>query len=334
MINKCFLAATSNGVVRAVATPEGHWSVERLLTGQDVRCLAADPHTPAIIYAGTQGNGVLRSADGGNTWEPVGLQGQVVKSLAVSPAWPGTLYAGTRPPGLFVSYDGGASWQELVSFRRMRAFWWFSPAEGWPFTPYVQGIAVSPTDPNVILAGIELGAVMRSTDGGQTWKGHRRGALRDCHSLIAHATNGDWMYEGGGTGAGAAVSRDGGHTWRQSKAGLDRHYGWAVAADPAQPDIWYVALSPGPGKAHSNGQAEAYIFRSDANSTWKKLGGGLPQPLNHIPYALLTDPSAPGRLYAGLSNGDVWFSADYGDTWTQRPFNLKQMRSMLIMLQL
>jgi hypothetical protein len=194
----------------------------------------------------------------------------------------------------------------------------------------VQGLALSPTDPNVIVAGIELGAVLRSADGGKRWTGHRRGALRDCHSLVAHASNGNWMYEGGGTGAGAAVSQDGGNTWRQSKAGLDRHYGWAVAADPAQPNIWYVALSPGPMKAHSDGRAEAYIFRSDGSPTWKKLGGGLPQPLNHMPYALLTNPAAPGQLYAGLSNGDVWFSADYGETWEQLAFNLTGIRSMLM----
>lgn len=334
MISKSFLATTSNGLTRVRPTTEGKWFVEHLLLGQDVRCLAADPADPAIIYAGTQSNGVLRSSDQGATWHPVGLPGQVVKSLAVSTTQPGTLYAGTRPPALYVSHDSGVSWQELTALRRKRAFWWFSPAEGSPFTPYVQGIALLPTDPNIILVGIELGAVLRSADGGQTWSSHRRGALRDCHSLTAHTSNGNWVYEGGGTGAGAAVSRDGGQTWGQSKAGLDRHYGWAVAADPAQPEIWYVSLSPGPGKAHSDGQAEAYIFRAEGNAPWKKLGGGLPQPLNHMPYSLLSDPAAPGHLYAGLSNGDVWFSANYGDNWSQLPFNLKAIRSMLIMPQL
>jgi hypothetical protein len=71
------------------------------------------------------------------------------------------------------------------------------------------GLSVSPTDPNVIVAGVEFGALVRSEDGGRTWSNHRKGALRDCHSLTFHATNGNWVYEGGG---GATVSRDGGLT--------------------------------------------------------------------------------------------------------------------------
>ncbi len=327
-----FVALTGRHLARASRDPHGDWSVEFLLADRDLRCLAADPLNPNVLYAGTQAEGVLRSNDGGRSWQPAGLAGRSVKALAVSRAAPGTVYAGTKPPLMFVSRDGGVHWQELESFRRARAFWWFSPSDGSPYTPYVQGIALSPTDPNIVLAGIELGAVLRSADGGKTWAGHRPGALRDCHSLVAHATNGDWMYEGGGTGAGAAFSRDGGRTWRQPRAGLDRHYGWAVAADLARPEVWYVSLSPSPMKAHNDGKAEAYIFRSAGGAPWQKLGGGLPQPLNYMPYALLTDPNAPGHLYTGLSNGEVWHSTDHGDTWKQLPFNLGGIQRTLIRL--
>lgn len=305
---------------------------------QDVRCLAADPLNPNMVYAGTQGNGVLRSSDGGQTWKAAGLSGRVIKALAVSQVVPGVVYAGTKPPAVFVSQDDGATWNELVSFQRVRAWWWRSPAEP-DLGAYLQAIALSPTDANVILIGIEAGAVVRSGDGGRTWEGHRSGALRDCHSLIAHATNGDWLYEAGGTGVGAACSRDGGITWRQPKDGLDRHYGWACAADPARPEVWYVSLSPmftwaqpGVPAAHVEGHANAAIYRSVGGAAWQKLGGGLPQPLNHMAYALLTDPAAPGHVYAGLSNGDVWHSANHGDTWTQLPFNLMGIHRTLIMV--
>jgi photosystem II stability/assembly factor-like uncharacterized protein len=266
------------------------------------------------------------------TWQPAGLHGQIIKALAVSPLEPNTLYAGTRPARLFVSRDGGAHWAELESFRHIP--WrrlWFSPAEP-PFTAYVQGIALSPTDPRTILAGIELGAVVRSSDGGQTWSKHCRGALRDCHALRFHTTNGAWAYEGGGNGGGAAVSNDAGATWRRPRQGLDRHYGWAVAADPAQPEIWYVATSPSALKAHSPNNAQAYIFRAVGDKPWQKLGGGLPQPLDHMPYALLTDPAASGHLYAGLSSGAIWHSADHGDTWQQVPFMLPGIQRALLLL--
>jgi hypothetical protein len=332
MSEHTYIATTGHGLVRATPTGAGAWTVDVLLIDQKVRCLAADPHNPNVIYAGTQGNGVLRSKDRGETWQPSGLEGHIIKSIAVSPSEPGVVYAGTRPALVFISHDGGGQWEELSAFRRIfsRRFW-FSPAEK-PFTAYVQGLALSPTDPKVIVAGVEFGAVLRSVDGGQTWQDHRKGALRDCHSITFHTTNGDWVYEGGGTGGGAAFSRDAGNTWTPAKQGLDRHYGWAAAADPARPDVWYVSASPGPMKAHSANNAQAYIFRSMGGCPWEKLSGGLPQPLNYMPYTLLTDRDSPGHLYAGLSNGDVWHTADYGDHWQQFPFNLGAIQTTLIMI--
>jgi hypothetical protein len=51
-----------------------------------------------------------------------------------------------------------------------------------------------------------------------------------------------------------------------------------------------------------------------------------------MPLALVTLPSAPGHLYAGLNNGDVWHTGDYGDTWQQMPFNLKGMGSSMVVI--
>jgi hypothetical protein len=326
-----FIATTGNGLARASRFPESKWSTESLITEQDVRCLASDPLDLEVLYAGTQGSGVLRSDDRGKTWRPAGLDGHIVKSLAVSRAEPGAIYAGTKPPLVFVSRDGGTHWTELDAFRRIRSRrLWFSPAEK-PYTPYVQAIALSPTDPNVINVGIEFGATVRSVDGGNSWTGHLKGSLRDCHTLISHPTNGEWVYEAGGTGAGAALSRDADRTWTQQKRGLDRHYGWACAADPARPDVWYVSASPGAMKAHSENNAQAAVFRWMGKG-WQRLAGGLPQQLNHMPYALLTDPEAAGEVYAGLSNGEVWHSADYGESWGRLPFNLTTIDRDLIAL--
>lgn len=335
---KVFVSTTGQGLARAECGGDGRWQVESLLTDQSPQCLAADPLNSDRVYAGTRGNGVLRSDDCGKTWHSAGLHGHIVKSLAVSPLEPGVIYAGTKPPMIFLSRDGGTSWTELDSFRQMRRWFWFTPAEAG--APYVQALALSPTDPNVIIAGIEAGAVLRSTDGGKTWRGHMKGALRDCHSLAFHAKNGDWVYQAGGSGAGAAFSLNAGLTWNQPKAGLDRHYGWACAADPVRPDVWYVSIAPTFVYPHFNkfpiahfdGYAHAHIFRSSGGAGWQKLAGGLPQPLDHMPYALLTDSSEPGYLYAGLSNGDIWHSANYGDTWQQLPLNLGGIYRSLIMI--
>jgi hypothetical protein len=325
-----FFSATGNGIARATSGHDGGWAVEVLLAGHDVRCLAADPLDPAVLYAGTQGEGVFRSADRGETWAFAGLSGQTVKALAASPHERGVVYAGTRPAFLYLSRDSGQTWAELPGFRRIpNRWWWFSPAEP-PFQAYVNAIALSPSDPNAVLAGIEFGAVVRSEDGGQTWSAHRPGALRDCHSLKFHAADGDWAYEGGGTGAGAAFSRDGGRTWRQPKDGLARHYGVACAADPANPAVWYVSVAPGPDKAYGE-NAEAYLYRATGERDWQAIGWE-PHPMKRMPIALVTDPAAPGHLYAGLTNGDVWHSPGYGDSWAKMPFNLQGSGTALLVL--
>lgn len=329
---KVLLSTTGSGIFLAMCKPDGRWIVEQTLAGEEVTCLAADPIQTGSVFIGTRNAGVLHSIDDGRTWATTGLSGQIVKAIATSPLIPGMLFAGTKPACLFRSLDYGLRWEEILPFRRIFSrHFWFSPAEA-PFTAYVQGIALSPSDPDVLVVGVEFGAVVRSTDGGKTWQDHRKGALRDCHMITFHSSQGNWVYEAGGTGAGTAISRDGGDTWVQNRAGLDRHYGWACAADPFNPEVSYLSAAPSPSKAHGGNDAQACIFRSDAVGKWKKLDGGLPQPLKHMPYALLTDPDEPGHVYAGLSNGDVWFSSNMGEAWEQLPFNLISVQRSMILL--
>jgi photosystem II stability/assembly factor-like uncharacterized protein len=324
---RVLLATLGEGVARAVRWGR-EWRVETVLPEEPVRslALAAD----GAVWAGTQGRGVLRSADAGASWSAAGLDGRIVKSLAPSPQDAEVVYAGLKPAGVAVTRDGGAAWTELDGFRRIRGRrFWVSPAE-LPGTAYVQGLAVSPTDPDVVVAGIEFGAVVRSDDGGRSWSGHCAGAIRDCHSLVFHARDGDRAYEGGaGRRRPLAASRDGGRTW-SSPEGAKLWYGWACAADPADPDVMYASAASGPGRAHSKGSARAAIYRSRGGGAWEPLAGGLPTPLDAFPYALLTDPSSPGHLYAGLSDGAVWFTPDHGDHWTRLPVTFPRVERTMI----
>lgn len=323
-----FLAAPGRGIARAERFA-GLWSVTHLLGEQRVRCLAAGRD---VLWAGTHGAGVWRSEDGGLRWEPAGLDGRVVTAVAPSPDDPARVYAGLKPAAVAVTADGGAAWTELDGFRRIRGRrLWFSPAEP-PGSPYVQGLAVAPGDPDLVVAGMEFGAVVRTTDGGRSWSGHRKGAIRDCHTLIFHVTDGSRVYEGG---AGfpwrpCAASRDGGVTWT-SPRGNRLGYGWACAADPADPDTMYCSAASGPGRAHGSRPADAHLYRSTGGGPWVRLTGGLPDPLDAMPYALMTDPSAPGHLYAGLADGRVFFTADRGDRWTRLALDLGRVERDLIL---
>ena len=324
------LAVGNHDITRAHMDTPGDWRVESIRLSARPNTLAADPRNDGIVYAGTQGAGIYRSSDYGETWKLLGLDGQIVKSIAVSPHDPAVIYAGVKPAGLFRSHDGGRTWRELDGFRRIpNRWWWFSPAEP-PFRAYVNALATSPTEPDVVLAGIEFGAVVRSDDGGRTWTGHRPGAIRDCHSLSFHVANGLWAYEAGGTGGGAAVSRDGGLKWEQSRSGLAKHYGVACAADPEQPEVWYVSISSGPGKAYG-ASAEAYLYRVSGGASWQPIGWQ-DHPMDQMPLVLATVPGSPGHLYAGTTKGRIWHSDDYGDSWRGLPFVVDSSISDMLLL--
>jgi hypothetical protein len=153
---------------------------------------------------------------------------------------------------------------------------------------------------------------MRSTDSSASWQDHRPGAQRDVHSLAWHPLTEGRAYEAGG--GGAAWSVDAGETWRPADEGRDRHYAWSVAVDPDDAELWYVSASTGPFAAHGRGDPQARIYRRRGEEPWHALDGGLPEPLDAMPYALV---AVEGRLSAGLADGRIFESLDRGDTWRQ-----------------
>ena len=126
--------------------------------------LAVDPATPSTIYAGTgidncdfgcSGGGVVKTTDGGNTWNAAstGLpDGAIVNALAIDPSTPRTVYAGTYLTGVFKTTDGGATWTAADAG-----------------LPLVLALAIDPTRAGTLYAGTEGGGVFKSTDGGRTW---------------------------------------------------------------------------------------------------------------------------------------------------------------------
>src|SRR3954447_4329146 len=145
------------------------WAAHTVLDGVSASCVATDGRR---VLVGTQGDGARLSSDGGGSWEPIELPERDVFSVAISGA-DGALYAGTEPSRLFVSRDGDA-WTELQALQDIpsKDQWSFPPR---PWTHHVRWIAPDPHVSERLLIGIELGGVMYSEDGGQSFTDHRPG---------------------------------------------------------------------------------------------------------------------------------------------------------------
>jgi photosystem II stability/assembly factor-like uncharacterized protein len=299
-------AATGDAIAR-LEQEDGRWRTTLSLTGSGAQCLALDPADGDVVYAGLREGGVQRTTDRGASWVDCALPAPGVFSLAVSAA-DGAVYAGTEPSALYRSDNRGETWVELTALLELpsRPSWSFPPR---PWTSHVRWIAPSPHDADLLLVGIELGGLMRSTDRGETWADHRPGAQRDVHSLAWHPHEAGRAYEAGG--GGAAWSDDAGDSWHAADEGRDRNYTWSVAVDPDDPELWYVSASTGPYAAHGGGDPQALIY-GRRNGEWKALAGGLPEPIPAMPYALV---AFEGGLVAGLADGQLWGSDDHGETW-------------------
>ena len=300
------LYTAGNDAVTVMENGRSRFTLEE----RGAQCIAVDPNDPDTLYVGTSDEGLFKSEDGGGRWDKLaGIEHPRVTAVTVSPA-DGTVYAGTEPSTLFVSHDGGESWRELEGMRNLpSALTWSFPPRPW--TSHVRAIALSHADSNIVVVGIELGGVVRSTDGGELWQDQRPGAQADCHSLATHPKAPKLLYEAGG--GGFVRSHDFGDSWEAADEGMGLHYVWGLAVDAEDPLLVYASAASGPGRAHGGGFSDAAIYRRVADGQWEPVLEGLAA----FPYALCADPEAAGELYAGFGDGTILRSQDPGDRWEE-----------------
>ena len=328
-------AATGDAVAQLDRRDGEGVALDLNLEGRGVMCVAVDPHDADRVFVGTFDRGIYRTRNGGATWESVGagMADARVLSIAISACdrvnGRSVVYAGTEPSMLYRSEDDGVTWEPSPALVELpsAATWSFPPR---PWTHHVRWIGLHPTDPATIYAGIELGGVMITRDGGATWEDRKPGSQYDAHAIATHPAAPERVYEA--AGGGVAISDDAGMTWRPADEGMDRHYAWGLAVDAADPDLWYVSASFGAHKAHrSDGDAQGVIYRKRGDAPWEALGGegtGLERPLGSMPYALVAPRGRPHALIAGLKNGDLLLTADAGETWRRVPTGLSELLAL------
>ena len=265
-------AATGDAIAR-LDEADGGWDVSVSLEGTGAQCLAVDLSDPDTAFAGLREHGLRRTRDAGETWEDVELPEPGVFSLAVSAA-DGAVYAGCEPSRLFRSDDGGDSWRALDALLELpsRPNWSFPPR---PWTSHVRWIAPSPHDADLLLVGIELGGLMRSTDGGESWQDH--GPERSPTSTRSPGTRGSRAaYEAGG--GGSAWSDDAGESWHPADEGRDRNY-VVGGARPGRSRIWFLRREHGAVRRARGRDAQARIYRREGDRPWEEVADpGLAMP--------------------------------------------------------
>ncbi len=305
-----YVALDDRLVVASGRTDEASdWTTVEYLVGTEIESLASAEGGDRL-FVGTVESGLLRSTDGGDTWEEVGDFDDRVTAVTVSPHDADTVWAGTEPSRVYRSRDGGDSWTEFPKFRKLPSStrWSFPPR---PQTHHVRWLEVDRTDPERLYVAVEAGAFVRTDDAGETWHDHPHGARRDNHAIATHPDRPGRVYVAAGDGY--AESPDGGQTWDYPEAGLDHRYVWGLAVDPEHPDRVFVSAATGAYSAHRSESAEAYLYRREGDVPWERVGEEFTG--EGAVRAVLAAP-APDTVYAATNRG-LYRSRDGGDSWAQ-----------------
>jgi photosystem II stability/assembly factor-like uncharacterized protein len=294
-------------------------------------CLAADPLVPGRAWCGTERGGVLRSDDGGKSWESVGLEGRLIMSVTPSPAKKdahGVVWVGTEPSEVWHSGDAGATWTQTSRLETLPSSseWSFPPR---PDTHHVRWIACHPREPERLWVAIEAGALVSTIDGGRTWRDRVPGGPYDTHELAIHPKAPDTLRVAAGDGY--YESHDAGATWHSPSAGLEVGYLRSVAIDPENPDVVLISASSGPFTAYRAGRSDGRLYRRLSRERWKHVRNGWPEPASTIAPVLSSGAKA-GELWAADERGVHW-SDDGGERWRQvagYPTSPQEIRSLAL----
>ena len=300
-----------------IARRASTWTVDEHLGGRSPECVAVDPRDPARVYCGT----AVPVSSEAATAAGIGNQSDRASTTRSSRRLPwvtreqadgfGIVYAGTEPSAVFRSDTGGDSWVDLAGLRALPSAdtWSFPPR---PHTHHVRWIEADVSVADRVFVAIEAGALVRTFDGGRTWRDRVRGGPYDTHTAATHPLAPGRIYSAAGDGY--FESTDAGDSWRSPEDGLKHRYLVGVAVDPADPDTVIVSATDGPGSAYWPRWAEAYVYRKTGLKRWEQAMSGLPEAKGTTASRFATHAGEPGVIYAANNRG-LFRSDDAGRSW-------------------
>jgi photosystem II stability/assembly factor-like uncharacterized protein len=278
------------------------------------------------------GPSVWRSSDDGATWSQssegltYGDDGPKVTTIWNLTPSNGTLYAGVEPAGLFRSEDRGETWSHVKGLREHPSTPEWQPGNG---GLCLHSIVPHPTDKDRVWVGISSVGAFETTDGGETWETRNTGVRADfypgpapefgqcVHKMGLHPSNPEVLYQQ--NHCGVYRTDDGGRQWTEITGSLPSEFGFPMVIHPHDPSTVYVIPHTAPDKGRHMIDGHAAVWRSrDRGDSWQQLDEGLPQNdayLGVLRESMATDSLDPAGIYFGTSTGQVFASADEGDTW-------------------
>jgi photosystem II stability/assembly factor-like uncharacterized protein len=347
------LVGTKKGAF--ILTSEGkrdRWDVSGPhFAGWEIYHMKGSPADPDRLYAaqhtGWHGQVIQRSGDGGRTWEVVGNQFAYdgatgthqwydgtphpwefkrVWHLEPSRTDPNMVYAGVEDAALFRTTDGGQTWRELPGLRGHGSGAHWAPGAG---GLCLHTILPHPTDDARMVIAISAAGCFRTDDGGRTWRPINRGLRSDflpeptaevghcVHRVAMHPSRPDVLFMQ--KHWDVMRSDDGGESWREVSGNLPTDFGFVIDVHAHEPETIYVVPITSDSE-HYPPEGKLRVYRSrTGGGEWEALTTGLPQRdcyVNVLRDAMAVDTLDPCGIYFGTSGGQVYASADAGDSWT------------------
>jgi len=318
--------------------------------GWEIYHLKGSPADPNRLYASQSstwfGQVIHRSDDGGTTWETVGNE-FIYEGVPGTHQWydgtqhpwefkrvwhlepaqtdPNTVYAGVEDAALFRSADGGQTWQELPGLREVKGHLWAPGAGGMG----LHTIVLDPGNPERMFIAISAAGAFRSQDGGETW-GPINNGLKSPHEIpdpqaeVGHCVHRIAMHPSRPSTLfmqkhwDVLRTDDAGDVWREVSGNLPSDFGFVIDVHAHEPETIYVVPIKSDSEHYPpDGKLRVYRSRTGGDE-WEALAKGLPQQdcyVNVLREAMAVDRLDPCGIYFGTTGGQVYASADSGDSW-------------------
>jgi len=239
---------------------------------------------------------------------------------------PDTVYAGVEDAALFKTINGGITWQEIAGLRGHGTGSQWQPGAG---GLCLHTILMDPDNPKRIYTAISAAGAFRTDDGGKHWKPINHGLKSEyipnptaeighcVHHIALHPSRPDILFMQ--KHWDVMRSDDAGESWYEISGDLPSDFGFVIDVHAHEPETIYVLPLKSDGERFPpEGKLRVYRSRSGGNE-WEPLTKGLPQKdcyVNVLRDAMAVDSLDSCGIYFGTTGGQVYCSADNGDSWT------------------